>query len=450
MLKKQIETKLLPQAVDVETAVLGSAIMFGDYKLAIELLKPETFYKESHQLIFKAIQSLVAEGVKPDTLSVYQKLKSNGEAELVGGAYYISQLTTGIVSYSNFEYYCRILIEKWLKREFIRLCQTMTNNLFEDSTDVLELINKFKKDIEAATNFETANSITTLSEAMQEVYQHVCKLSIDPNYRKQFLTGIEYYDKIYHGLQPGWLIIISGISSHGKTSLATQIAIEVCKRNSEAKGLYYTLEMPKKEVVERILAMETGICASDIENVPMQNDQINSLQIAIGKLNNLQFLFDKNISNNSELLIHNLKKNIEKYKLNFIVIDYLQLINLGTATNHELQLSSIVNSFKAVAKDYNVTLIVISQFSKGDGTDLQKLKGSSSIEQAADQVIIVKRPNKDNEDEDITQSIADIKIPKTRNGATCKFKLFFNPKITKFTTYTGENYTANWEDIKPF
>ena len=177
MFKNKTEAKLPPQAVDIGTAVLGSCLMFGDYKVAIELLKPETFYKESHQLIFKVIQSLVAEGVKPDTISVYQKLKVTGDAELVGGAYYISQLTTGIVSNSNLEYYCRILIEKWLKREFIRLCQTMTNNLFEDRNDILELISKFKKDIEAATNFETTNTITTLSEAMQEVYQHVCKLS---------------------------------------------------------------------------------------------------------------------------------------------------------------------------------------------------------------------------------------------------------------------------------
>lgn len=453
--KKQDTQKLQPQAVEVEEAVLGAMMILPNYITASELLKPEIFYKEKNIKIYTAIQTLISENIRPDSISVYQKLKAQGEAEYIGGATYLTTLTGKATHTFNFDYYCRILIEHWLRREFIRLCSEMANNSFDETYDILDLIQQFKKDIEAASNVVMSNNISTLKDAFKEVYNHICSLSVNPDYKKKLLTGFTYYDKFTHGLQKGDLNVIAAPSSHGKTSFATQMAIQTCKLNKDARGLFYSFEMPKEKIASRILANATGINSKRIENEPMNNENIKLISEKIGTMENLFFLFDDKICNNSEMIMSSIKSNVTKYNLDFVVVDYLQLIKIKSE-NIERAIHDICNDLKNIALNYKITIILVSQLSRGEGRPtLNRLKYSSAIEHAADQVLLIWRPNYNEDDDSNAMEIAEIDIAKGRNVGLAHFKLNFNPELTSFSNYTGEDFNVPKEKItlqnyKPF
>lgn len=437
--KKEI-AKLPPQAIDIEEAILGCMLI--DTKKAkegIQYLKKCYFYKEANQHIFAAISELHIKSIVADILSVAQQLKATNLIETVGGAYYISQLSNK-ANPSNFEYYCKVIIEKWMRREVIRLCYIANNDLYDETIDIFDYIKQFKKDVENITIFNEIKDVVKLKDVLKEVFEHVCQMRVNPDYQKKLLTGIDPYDSFCNGLEPGNLITIAGESSHGKTAFATQIAVNVCKLNTEAKGIFYSFEMTQKDVTMRIIARETGISAKQIKNFSLDNDKLNTLTQAIRRLENLMFYFDERIINNSSMIMSSIINTLEKYKPDFIVLDYLQLINSNTGDNYEQEIAAICNNLKGFSIKYNCTIILISQLAKGEGKPTTKrLKYSSAIEQASDQIIFVYRPNIANEDQETTQSIAEINVAKGRSVGLLRFKLWFCPQTTSFSNYNGED-----------
>src|SRR3990167_9520615 len=251
--------KLPPAAVDLEEAVLG-ALMLEKEALAsvIDKLKPENFYKDVHQKIFATVYRLYARNEPTDYLTVIHELKKTGELEEIGGPYYITQLTAKVASTANTEYHTHIILQKFIQRELIRISSGIIEDAFEDTTDVLELLDKAEADIFGISTFQSNKNAFELKNLIVEQIAEIEKI----NERQDKLTGVPSgfteLDRITNGWQKSDLIILASRPAMGKSAAAWCMAINAAKISGK-KTAFFSLEMSKEQLTRRHISIETGI-----------------------------------------------------------------------------------------------------------------------------------------------------------------------------------------------
>lgn len=432
-------TKLPPQALELEEAILASCLS-GYAPEAPELLKPEHFYRTSHQKIFAVICDLTKRDIKPELPSTVNALRDSGQLEEVGGVHYIARLSDEIPIAVNSEHYAQAIKGKAILRKLIEHCNAITENCFEDRPGVESIVDDAQKRISGIENealevsAETAVSYHDLSIEAGERYEDLSR-------RKGAITGIasgfHFLDSITCGFQDTDLIVIAARPSMGKTAIALNIAGKAGKQGVPVA--YFSLEMSDKQLFDRQVAAESGINSQKFRSGRFEQDDWDAINRAQGKIYSLPVFIDdspalhyKEIRRRSWML----KK---KHDIGLIIIDHLQLVRGDNSPSRDREIGSITAGLKAAAKELDVPIILLSQLNR----ELEKrqnphkrprmsdLRDSGNIEQDADVVAFLYRPIVYDDQEEF-EGHAELNVAKQRNGPTGLTKLIWFAKTTRF------------------
>src|ERR1700750_1498989 len=441
--------KLPPQATDLEEAVLGALMLEKDaLSSVIDILKPDVFYKDNHQKIFQAIRLLFERSSPVDILTVTAQLRQQGELEMIGGAYYITELTNRVASAANIEFHSRIIIQKFIQRELIRISTEVINSAYEDTTDVLDLLDRAEKNL-----FDIAqNNLRRDSRMMDDILHETLKEMEALKDKKDGLTGVASgftdLDRMTSGWQKSDLVIIAARPAMGKTAF-----VLTCARNAAvdfAKPVVvFSLEMSSVQLVNRLVSGETEIVEEKIRKGTLEEWEWQQIHSKIGRLEQAPLIIDDTPALNIFEFRAKCRRLKSQHDIQLIIIDYLQLMQGKSdgkgGGNREQEIGSISRALKSVAKELNVPVIALSQLSRAvesrpGGSKrpmLSDLRESGSIEQDADMVLFLYRPEyyglEVDEDNMPTQGVGEVIIAKHRNGETGRVRLKFVGKFVKFT-----------------
>ena len=439
--------KIPPQAIDLEEAVLGAMLI--DEKgvnEVIDILSPEVFYKRSHQLIFESIQRLFRESEPVDLLTVSADLKKNKNFEVVGGDFYLISLSQKVSSSAHIEYHSRIIQQKFIQRKLITISNEIIQKSYNESTDVIDLLDEAESKL-----YDIAqNNIKGSSETAQNLVIQA-KNRIEEISKQEGLSGIstgfDKLDRLTSGWQPSDLIIVAARPGMGKTALALSMARNVSVQK-KIPVAFFSLEMSSVQLITRLISSETGLSSDKLRTGKLADHEWQQLNIKVSDLESAPLYIDDSAALTIFELRAKARRLASSHGIKLIIIDYLQLMNLGSsnkAGNREQEISTISRNLKALAKELNIPVIALSQLSRAvetrGGTKrpiLSDLRESGAIEQDADIVSFLYRP----EYYGITEWDDDMKTPsegqgefivaKHRNGALDSIKLKFVANLGKF------------------
>ncbi len=437
--------KILPQALDIEEAFLGALMLEREAYLKVaDFIFPEVFYKQQHQLIYTAINNLSNRGEPIDLLTATQELKRLGQLEIVGGAFYLTQLTYKVASAANIEYYGRVLLQKYLQREIIRICTDTIRNAFEDSVDVFDLIEYSTKTI-----FELIEKITKSREKdirlLAQETIHELKESIKNKKLTGVPSGLKEIDSITNGWQNSHFIILAARPGMGKSAMmltfAKNAAIDYGKRVA-----IFSLEMTSHDIVKRLLSSLTRIPMHKINNAKLEEYELIQLSETIERLKEIPLYIDDTSSLSLTELKAKARRLKHQYDIDLIIVDYLQLMSnrdkSSYNTNREQEISGISRGLKSIAKELNIPIIALSQVNRAVEKEkenkmprLSDLRESGSLEQDADMVFLIYRPEYYTKDDTLPENknVAFVHIAKNRHGKTEMIKLRFLAEYGYFT-----------------
>lgn len=434
--------KLPPQAIELEEAVLG-ALMLEKEALSqvIDILKPEAFYVEKNQHVFRAVQRLFEQSKPVDLLTVTQELRQLGLLEKIGGAFYIAELTNRVASAANIEFHARVLLEKYILRELVRISSDITKQAFEETTDVFELLDKAETDLFAVAEQNIRKNSESMSTLMSKAIKEIEAIGQQEEGLSGVPSGFTMLDRITNGWQRGTLNIIAARPAMGKTAFVLSLA-----RNAAVdfkKGIaFFSLEMGALELVNRLISGEAEIEAEKIKKGKLESHEWQQLNTKVGRLSQAPFFID----DTPQLSLFELRAKCRRLKaqhdIQMIIIDYLQLMSGGNENqggNREQVIASISRGLKALAKELSVPVIALSQLSRAVETrggdkkpQLSDLRESGSIEQDADMVMFIYRSDYYGLENDHGPGVSSIIIAKHRNGQTGEVNLRFVNKYAKF------------------
>lgn len=449
--------KLPPQAVDLEEAVLGALMLDKDaLSNTIDILKPEAFYKEAHQHIFRAIVNLFAKSEPVDILTVTQELKKSGELEIAGGAYYITRMTNRVASAANVEMHARIVLEKYLQRELIRISTDTLKDAYEDSTDVFELLNKAEENLFSISKTNIRKEYEHIRPLLGQTIQQI------EGARDQQLSGVRSGFTLLDAITGGWqksdLIILAARPGTGKSAFVGTIARNAAIDHQKPVAIF-SLEMTSIQLVSRLIAAETELAADKLRKGELRDDEFHQLNAKIGKLTTAPIFIDDTPALSMFEFRAKARRLVSHEKVEMIVIDYLQLMVSGQEGkfSREQEVSNISRSLKSVAKELNIPIIALSQMSRAveqrggaKRPQLSDLRESGAIEQDADLVMFIYRPDKagiTDIDGISTEGMAEIIIAKHRNGRVGSVNLIFVEQFTKFVEPSASTVAFSEEDL---
>ena len=457
--------KIPPQAKELEAWILGACMEQKEViDTVIEILRPECFYLETHQLVFSAMCGMHQKGIIIDIRSVVTELQKRGQLEYVGGVFFITKLTNDVVHTAAVEQHSRIVLEKFLQREIIRISGDLIGLAYEDTTDVFDLLDRAETGIFGITANFLKKDFVSAREAVAKVVERVDNLRKNTGDLTGVTSGFTGIDRVTYGWQDTDLIIMAARPSVGKTALGLNFA-----RNAAMNPInpipvgFFSLEMSCSQLVMRILSAESEIPMESISRGKLSEDQYTTfLGKGVRRFENAPIYIDDTAAINIFQFRAKARRMVNKFKVKLIIIDYLQLMS-GTGENkgnREQEISTISRNLKSLAKDLNVPIIALSQLSreveKRSGEkkmpQLSDLRESGAIEQDADMVMFIYRPEyyevMSNESGESTHGETHIRIAKHRNGSLETIKLRAKLDIQKFEDWE-EPYTGLPRNFKP-
>lgn len=434
-----------PQAIEVEEAVL--AALMTDRNAIVEvsgILTKDVFYKEKHGKIYDAVLEIYSEGDPIDLLTISQKLKSKGELELVGGYLALVEICNKVSSGWNVEAHSKILQEKFLKRRLLDTVSRIHKKCFDDTEDVFDLLNELSSDI-LTINISESGDAEEIRSVAKTVMEDAVKAMALPSGVNGVPTGLSDVDKVTGGWQKSDLIILAARPGMGKTALVT-----TCARNAavmfEEPVAIFSLEMSAEQLVQRLIVGESSIpdlTTSKFKKGRISEEEYHIISKKINKLVDSNILIDDTPGLSILQLRSKAKKLMLKHKIKMIIIDYLQLMQGSGKGNREQEISEISRGLKMLAKELDIPVIALSQLSRAVETrggdkrpQLSDLRESGSLEQDADVVIFIHRPEyyKIFEDEmgNSLRGVAEFIIAKNRSGPLDTIPLKYIGEQTKF------------------
>jgi replicative DNA helicase len=446
--------KLPPQALDLEEAVLG-ALMLEKQALnaVVEFLKPEHFYAETHQEIYAAIIELFKSSEPVDMRTVVNELRKAGKLELVGGAYYIAELTSKVSSAANIEYHARVIIEMAIKRELIKISSQIQQDAYEDTTDVFELLDKTEQSIFEISDSNLRKNYDNMKNLMYRAIQELQKLKEHKDGLTGVPTGFTALDRMTSGWQSSDLVIIAARPGMGKTAFVVS-AMRNAAVEFKRPVAIFSLEMASVQLVNRMISAEAELEGEKIRKGQLAEFEWQQLVHKTTRLSAAPIFIDDTPALSILELRAKCRRLKAEHNIELIIIDYLQLMRGDSTGNREQEIASISRALKGIAKELNVPVLALSQLSRGVETrggdkrpQLSDLRESGSIEQDADIVMFLYRPEyyKITVDEEgmPTQGMGEVIIAKHRNGSTGTVKLKFIGKYTKFADFDAPSPVDN-------
>ena len=445
---------LQPQAIDIEKVVLGALMIDKDaFTVVSEIIKPETFYEARHQKIYEAVQSLNLQEKPVDIMTVTEELRHKGTLEEVGGPSYIVELSSQVASSAHIEYHAHILAQKFLARQLIQFASMIETDAFDETVDVDDLMQKAEGALFEISQKNMLQDYVQIDTIVDQAHQ----LLLQAANREGGLTGVpsgfRKLDDITAGWQPSDLIIIAGRPAMGKTSFALSIAknIAVDYRKPIA---FFSLEMNNVQLVNRLISNVCSIPGNKILNGQLTPDEWERFDSNIRKMQGAPIYVDDTPGLSIFELRTKARRLVREHNIEVLMIDYLQLMNANGMrfNSRQEEVSTISRSLKSLAKELNIPVLALSQLSRaveqregveGKRPQLSDLRESGAIEQDADMVLFVHRPEYyhilQDEKGNNLHGMAQIIIAKHRKGATGDVLLNFRGEYTRF---------ANPEDAK--
>lgn len=427
--------KLPPQNTDAEASLLGALLIDGEAIVKIaDLIDASDFYDERHGDIYEAIASLYERRSPIDILTLSDQLKSTGQIDAVGGTAYLTELTNYVPTASHVEQYADIVAQKALRRRLIKASQDIVGLGYDEARNLHDLIEDAEARLFAISQRHIKQDIVSLEAILTESFDRLDELYKDKGKIRGLPTGFKDMDNLLAGLQKSDLFILAARPSMGKTALALNIAHNVAVL-SEQPVLIFSLEMSKEQLVDRLLAMESGVDAWALRTGNLTDTDFEKLGQAMGTLSEAQIFIDDSPGITVSDLRTKARREAHTRPLGLIIVDYLQLMSGGSRFGNEFnrvqEISEISRGLKGIARELNLPVLALSQLSRSVESrspqipQLADLRESGSIEQDADVVAFIYREDYYNPETE-RKNITDVLIKKHRNGPTGGVELFFD------------------------
>ncbi len=448
---QEIGGRVPPHDKDVEEAVLGALMLEKDaFPTVCDLLRPETFYEPPHQKIYAAIQSLGAEQLPIDMLTVTDRLRQDNTLDEVGGVPFIAELTSRVASAANIEWHARILAQQYLARELITFASTVTNNAFDSSLDVDDVLQQAEGRLFELSQRNVKKEVVQIDPVIAQAIESIQTAANRETGLSGLSSGYNELDKMTSGWQNSDLIIIAARPAMGKTAMV----LSMCKNMAVNFGTHvaiFSLEMSKLQLVNRLIQNVCEIEGEKIKSGRLSEIEWQQLMTRIKNLYSAPIYIDDSPGLSILELRTKARRLVREKGVQFIVIDYLQLMNASGMRfgSREQEVSMISRSLKELAKELNIPIVALSQLnrsvesrSEDKRPQLSDLRESGAIEQDADIVCFIHRPEyylhgAAYDEATDKRGLAEFIIAKHRSGAVGDVKLRFRAKYARF---------ENWKD----
>ena len=430
--------RIPPHSIEAEQSALGSMIIDKEaINTAIEIIRPEDFYKEANGEIYEAILILFNKNEPVDLITLSEELKRRGTLENIGGVTYLANLSSGVATTANTKYYCKIVEEKSILRRLIKSSNEIMGKAYEDAEDVNVIIEKAEKDIFDITQGSHREGFSPINEVLLDSFAKIEEMAANEGGLTGLTTGFIDIDNKLSGLQKSDLVLLAARPSMGKTALGINIATN-CALKAKASVAIFSLEMAKEQLVQRMISSTAHVDLQKIISGRLSEDEWLQIINSMGPLSQSNIYIDDTAGSSlMEMKAKCRRLKIEK-GLDLILVDYLQLMQMeGHSENRQQEISAISRGLKGLAKEMECPVLAISQLSRAPELRsdhkpiLSDLRESGAIEQDADVVIFLYRDEYYNEESD-KKNIGEVIIAKHRNGPTGTVELVWKKEFTKF------------------
>jgi len=436
--------KVPPQAIDMEEAVLGAIMLEKEAVITIlDILKPESFYREAHQKIFKAVSDLSSREYPVDLYTVTEELRSRQELESVGGPVYLTQLTSKVVSAANVDFHARIVAQKYIQRELIRVSTEIQARSFDDTYDVTDLLDFSENALFQIAEGNIKREVAPINMVIKDAIREIEEAGKREDALVGTPSGFTKLDRLTSGWQKAELVIIAARPSMGKTAFALSMARNMAIEHGKRVAIF-SCEMSSIQLVNRLIISETDLPGDKIKNGRLTEEEWKQLDTRIKKLVQAPIFIDDTPAISIFELRAKCRRLMAQHKLDVVIVDYLQLMSgPENSGSREQEVSTISRSLKSIAKELNIPILALSQLNRSvemrGGTKrplLSDLRESGAIEQDADMVVFIHRQEKFGiatfEDGSSTKGIAEIILAKNRNGPVDDVRLRFREEKAQF------------------
>jgi replicative DNA helicase len=438
-IKKTVEAKIPPQNVDAEMSLIGAVLIDEDVLADLsEIVKPRDFYDKRHHTIYDAMLRLFEHHKPVDLLTLTDELKKKKQLEEVGGSAYLTELTNYVPTAAHAATYADMVAQKAVRRRLIRASGDISELGYDEEFNVQELLEKAEAQLFSVSDASLKQDLTSLEQILLDSFDRLEELHRNKGAIRGVKTGYRDLDNMTAGLQRSDLIILAARPAMGKTTLVTNLAYNIATLNKQSV-LFFSLEMSKEQLIDRMLADVSGVDAWNIRTGNLSDADFAKLSEASGEMAEAPIFIDDTPGLTVLEMRTKARRAAHQAPLGLIVIDYLQLISGSGRTdgNRVQEVSEISRGLKLLARELNVPVIALSQLSRSVESrspqipQLADLRESGSIEQDADIVMFIYREAYYNPDTD-RENITDLIIAKHRNGPTGKVELYFHPERLRF------------------
>ena len=422
--------------------MLGAILIQNEsYNTAVEVLRPEDFYRDAHRRVFDKIIALSERRSAIDFITLKEELARSGELDAVGGPAYIASLVDGVPRATNVEYYAKIVKEKAVLRSLISAANRILLEAYEAEQEPSEILDRAEHSIFQIAEGRIRKGFVSLYDLAQDSVEAIQKAHEEKQLITGVSTGFQDLDNLTSGLQRGDLIIVAARPSMGKTSLALNMAQHVGTHSGKTVGVF-SLEMSKEQLFLRMLSSEAQIDGHRLRTGFLRSDDWGRLTSALGTLGQAKVFIDDTPSIGVLEMRAKARRLSAEHGLHMIVVDYIQLMQgRGRFDNRTQELGAISRSLKGLAKELDLPVVVLSQLSRAPEArsdhrpQLSDLRESGALEQDADVVLLIYREDAYNKEAGENENVAEIIIAKQRNGPTDTVKLAFIRERTRFENY---------------
>jgi replicative DNA helicase len=431
-----------PHNTDAEMSLLGAIMIDADAIVRVaDTVDVNDFYDERHRRIYEAVKKLYERRAPIDILTLSNQLKDNSFLDVIGGASYLTELTNYVPTAAHVEHYADIVAEKSLRRRLIKASQDITGIGYDEAKPVKEIIEEAESELFQVSQKHVKQDIESIESILATSFERLDELHKSGGKVRGIPTGFKDLDILIAGWQKSDLVVLAARPAMGKSALALNFAHKVATK-SEMPVLYFSLEMSKDQLVDRMLAMESGVDAWNIRTGSLSNDDWERLSTAMGTLAEAPIYIDDTAGITVSDMRTKARREQHQRQLGLIIVDYLQLMSGGSRfggdANRVQEISEISRGLKSIARELNVPVIALSQLSRSVESrspqipQLADLRESGSIEQDADMVMFIYRDEYYNPDNTEKPGVTDLLIKKHRSGPTGNVELFFDTKRQTF------------------